>query len=122
MNAKNRPVVKPTAAKHTTDRFSDAASKSKMDPLRLVALLAAMFAMTQLAGAAGTTVWTGVPNTSATTNWSDTLNWSPGPGANNPPGTADTVAFGGLNGSGVAVVDNVVDSSTTIASLLYTNV
>src|SRR5271170_5776143 len=82
----------------------------------------AVIATTQMAGAAGITTWLGVPNTSATTNWSDTLNWAPGAGASNPPGTADTVAFGTLNGSGVAVVDSVVDTNFTIASLIYTNV
>jgi autotransporter-associated beta strand protein len=87
----------------------------------LVVLLAVLFGLTQLAGAAGTTVWTGADNT-VSTNWSDTLNWSPGPGAANPPGTSDTVVFKSSGGSGVTVVDNVVDTPTTIASLLYTNV
>ena len=94
--------------------------KSIQRSLIILAMLIAFIAMTQPAGAAGTATWTGVPNTSATTNWSDPLNWSPGAGASNPPGAADTASFG-PTGSGVTVVDNVVDSNTTIASLLYIN-
>jgi len=76
-----------------------------------------------LADAQGTTTWIGVPNTSVTTNWSDTANWSPGSGASNPPGTGDTVTFGpnGSGGAAGAIVDNVVDTSMTIASLAYIN-
>ncbi len=96
--------------------------KTTQRSLTILTMWIAVIAAAQLAGAAGITTWIGVPNTSATTNWSDTLNWSPGAGASNPPGTADTVAFGGLNGSGATVVDNVVDTNFTIASLIYTNV
>src|SRR6266403_4731739 len=95
--------------------------KTKFHQFHFTVLLAATFATTQLASAAGTTLWTGA-DSAVSTNWSDTLNWSPGAGANNPPGPADTVVFNSVSSAGVAIVDNVGDTSVTIASLLYTNV
>jgi len=89
--------------------------------MHLLLLFASMFAVTQLAGAAGTTRWSGA---GVDQNWSTVGNWTSS-GGSTPPVAGDTVAFGGgafplstnINGA----VDNVVDASTTITSLLYTN-
>ena len=67
-------------------------------------------------GQRSTVNWDGTNYISATTNWSDSLNWQlPG-----TPGAADNVVFGN-NGSGAdaSTVNNVVDFNATVASLTY---
>jgi fibronectin-binding autotransporter adhesin len=95
--------------------------KTQIQQLSLLALLGAAISITPRVGAAGTTVWSG-GDVAVNTNWSDTLNWSPGSGASNPPGTGDTVIFGAQGSSSVTLVDNTVDANTAISSLLFTNV
>jgi len=62
-------------------------------------------------------LWTGLPGTSVTTNWSDPLNFS---GTSKNPNN-NTVYFG--NGALVAagVINNVVDKSTNCYALTFTN-
>ena len=61
--------------------------------------------------------WAGIDNTTATTNWSDSLDWYL-PGA---PGTSDNVVFG--SGSTTVgnntTVNNFVDKNFTVATLTY---
>src|SRR3569833_1450205 len=60
----------------------------------------------------------GANGVSTTTNWSDTANWNP----TGAPGTADTAIFGAGGTVGDALtVNNVVNTSTTISVLNYTN-
>src|ERR1035441_6651881 len=67
-------------------------------------------------GLRSSVTWNGTNNLSATTNWSDNLNWQL-PGV---PTSADNVVFGN-NGSGSdsSTVNNVVDFNSTVTSLTY---
>ena len=61
--------------------------------------------------------WTGADLINNNTNWSDGVNW-----AGTPPGSGDAVFFFDTGGAASAgTVDNIVDTSTTIASLKYGN-
>ena len=83
---------------------------------RLLVLVAVVFA-TRLA-VADNELWVGIPGTSATTNWSDTLNWS---GASAYPKN-NHVLFGNNGPVLVGTVNNVVDTSTNCLSLNFTNI
>ena len=77
--------------------------------------------LTLTAGPVGTrpsVTWIGTNNVSATTNWSDRLNWQL-PGA---PVTADNVFFDNSTTVGNATtINNVVDANFTVAGLSYIN-
>ena len=83
--------------------------------LRLLAALTPAFCQP---GLASTALWLGSPGTSATTNWSDTANWSNGLG----PNGNDTI-FGDTGASGTAgTINSVVNnSSLNPLSLTFTN-
>jgi autotransporter-associated beta strand protein len=61
--------------------------------------------------------WAGIDNTTATTNWSDGLNWQL-PGA---PGVSDSVVFdsGGTTVPNNTTVNNFVDNNFSVATLTY---
>jgi len=60
--------------------------------------------------------WVGINNVTATTNWSDAVNWQL-PGA---PGIADNVVFGNTGtGPDAVTVNNEVNGNFTVASLTY---
>lgn len=76
--------------------------------------------LTLTAGPVGTrsiVIWNGTNGVSASTNWSDALNWQ-FPGA---PGAADNVVFAGngVETNDASTVNNVVDTSLSVASLTY---
>jgi autotransporter-associated beta strand protein len=74
----------------------------------------------QLQPAAAQTVWTGANNVSATTNWSDNLNWS----TILAPADFDPVRFQDQGATGAAgEINNVVDAAFagSIGSLQYAN-
>ena len=80
-------------------------------PLRILALFLFALAGTQLTHAQDN--WIGVAGVSATTNWSDNLNWSTGLA----PTASDAVVFSNDVANATAgVIDNVVDTSTTVAT------
>jgi len=80
-----------------------------------VPLLAGLFAA-HLASAA-VAPWIGNPGVTATTNWSDTANWTGGVGA-----SANDVKFGGTGSTGDATtITSVVDSDQNPLSLQYSN-
>ena len=61
-------------------------------------------------------VWNGTNNVSANTNWSSSANWSPA----GVPGASSNVLFNFHNTvAGPAIIDKVVDASTTIQQLAY---
>ena len=73
--------------------------------------------LTQLASAQTTFNWTSGGGTD--TNWSTIANWDNGAAT---PGSLDTAIFGAAASVGNATtINNVVDTSTTVATLRYTN-
>jgi fibronectin-binding autotransporter adhesin len=86
-------------------------------PVRTLTRLATLVAALSLGSSApAQTFWTGVNNVSATTNWSDTLNWS----TFASPGGTDVV-FTNTGVATLGTINNVVDTSTSLASLTYAN-
>jgi hypothetical protein len=87
---------------------------------RIAAILTVLLAMAQLAGAAGTTVWSGAGGDQ---NWSTPGNWSAVTGSA-PPAAVDNVVFG-LSGASASsnTVNSIVDAgfAGTIGSLAFTN-
>jgi hypothetical protein len=71
-------------------------------------------------GIRSSVTWVGVDNQTATTNWSDRLNWAL-PGA---PGAGDNVIFGDGSStvSSEATVNNFVNSTFTIGTLAYNQI
>jgi fibronectin-binding autotransporter adhesin len=82
---------------------------------RLVVLSAVVFA-TRVA-LADNELWVGIPGTSATTNWSDPLNFS---GTSHNPNN-NNVYFINNGPTIVGTVDSVVDTSTNCLTLNFTN-
>src|SRR5258708_4330761 len=74
-----------------------------------------------VAWAAGTTVWVGG---GVDQNWSTPGNWTTS-GGSTPPAAGDTVVFKGgafpISTNVLGAVDNIVDASTSVASLVFTN-
>jgi len=69
-------------------------------------------------GTRASTIWAGIPGATATTNWSDNVNWQL-PGA---PGAADNVIFDTTSTvSAPTTVNNVVDANITIAGATYSS-
>src|SRR6266853_3142273 len=70
---------------------------------------------------AGTTVWVGG---GVDQNWSTAGNWTTS-GGSTPPAAGDTVVFKGgaypISTNVIGAVDNIVDTSTAVSSLVYTN-
>lgn len=91
--------------------------KNLPNPLRMLALLAAGLLCAHHANAQN--VWVGVNGTSATTNWSDVLNWSLGSA---PSG--EGVIFQDNGAVAAGVVNNVVNGAFvgSAASLQYANI
>jgi fibronectin-binding autotransporter adhesin len=91
-------------------------TKSPVRFSSLLALAALMAAGGAHRAVAATFAWTGASGTD--TNWSTPANWSP----SGPPTSADTAVFGN---DGVALdgltINNVVDVSTNISALTYSN-
>jgi autotransporter-associated beta strand protein len=89
--------------------------------ITVLATVTAFFATVQLAGAAGTTVWSG--GAGANQNWSAAGNWTSS-GGSTPPAAGDTVFFGAAGNQGAAgTIDNIVDAGFTVApgSLFFSN-
>lgn len=84
--------------------------------LRLSTFVAGLLAVANL-GLADNEVWIGNPGVTATTNWSDTANWSGT--AQNP--NDNNVYFGSANAVAADVINSVVDTSTNCYSLNFTN-
>lgn len=86
---------------------------------RLFCILAAgtaVFSTTPIASAA-TALWIGNPGVTATTNWSDSANWSGASGA-----LANDVKFGGTGAAGAAgTVTSLVDANQHPSTLAFTN-
>jgi fibronectin-binding autotransporter adhesin len=87
----------------------------------IAGIVAAVLAITQFAGAAGTTVWSGAA--SPDQNWSTAGNWTAVTGSA-PPAATDNVVFG-LPGTSASsgTVNSIVDAGFggTIGSLAFTN-
>jgi hypothetical protein len=86
--------------------------------LRMFSMISAIFGAAQMADAQS--VWNAVVGTSADTNWSTAVNWTP----NGVPDSTADVVFDGTTAVADTTINNVVDSGFggTIASLSYTNV
>ncbi|HEV2693308.1 MAG TPA: autotransporter-associated beta strand repeat-containing protein [Verrucomicrobiae bacterium] len=82
-----------------------------------------LFGVTQPAGAAGTSTWSGA---GADLNWATAGNWSAGTGASAPPAAADTAVFGNgafpASTNGVGLVNAVVAANATVATLTFQNI
>src|ERR1035437_4160699 len=64
---------------------------------------------------AGTEQWKGVPGTSATTNWTDSANWT---GVTPPQTYNNQVQFKGIGAVGApGVINNVLDDTTGVATM-----
>src|ERR1017187_11030843 len=64
---------------------------------------------------AGTEHWKAVPGTSASTNWSDSANWT---GISPPQTYFNEVDFTGIGAVGApGVINNVLDNTSTIAQM-----
>ena len=92
--------------------FSLTATSGSLSSTSSVALV-----VTNIVASPGTLVWIG------TNNWSVPLNWTNFTSAGNgPPGPANDVVFTNLATMAASnVVNNIVDSDTTIASLTFNN-
>ncbi|HEY2083295.1 MAG TPA: hypothetical protein VGI88_10960, partial [Verrucomicrobiae bacterium] len=76
-----------------------------------------MLEVTNFVAAPGTLLWTGSNNWSTVLNWTNTT-----AGGNGPPGPLSDVLFNSAATVGTSnVVDNIVDSDTTIGSLTFAN-
>src|SRR6516164_2029566 len=83
--------------------------------LSLTTAVAACLSSTFIASAA-TVLWAGNPGISATTNWSDALNWSGGAPLQND------AKFGGTGSAGdINTVTSFVDANEAPLSLQYSN-
>jgi fibronectin-binding autotransporter adhesin len=83
--------------------------------LRISAAISPIFLSTPLAMAASTALWVGNPGVTATTNWSDNLNWTVAPLQND-------AKFGGTGSAGdLDTVTSFVDANQAPLSLQYTN-
>jgi fibronectin-binding autotransporter adhesin len=87
-------------------------TKTLRTPIALPVLIALVFTVQT---AFAQTFWIGNNGTSTTTNWSDPNNWS----TVVVPSANTAVAFTNTGTAAVGTVNNVVDTSTTIASLRY---
>src|ERR1051325_6112253 len=91
-------------------------TKTKLEILRSVAILAALLATTHLTQAQS--IWIGTNNVAANTNWSTAANLSP----SGAPVASTQVRFNDSAAESVAgTINNVVDTSGAIASLTYGN-
>jgi fibronectin-binding autotransporter adhesin len=88
--------------------------KTTLHHFRTLATLCVALLMTHFASAQ--TLWIGTNGVSASTNWSDSANWSAGL----PSGLA-VVFTNSPTAAALGTVNNVVDSDTTVASLAYGN-
>jgi len=86
-----------------------------MFQLRMLSMTFAIFSAALMAD--GQSVWNAVVGTSADTNWSDAVNWTP----NGVPGSSSNVVFDSTTARTDTTINNVVDSGFggTIASLSY---
>src|ERR1051325_6386696 len=83
--------------------------------LRFSAASSAIFLTTSAVMAASTALWVGNPGVTATTNWSDIVNWSVAPLQND-------AKFGGTGSAGdLDTVTSFVDANQYPNSLQYTN-
>src|SRR5690242_10718953 len=83
--------------------------------LRIAAAISPIFLATSAVMAASTALWIGNPGVTATTNWSDALNWSVAPLQND-------AKFGGTGSAGdLDTVTSFVDANQYPNSLQYTN-
>ena len=72
--------------------------------------------------APGTLVWNATNNVSANTNWSTAINWTnTSAGGNGAPGPQNNIQFSNNGATTSPVTNNFVDTTFTIASLLYAN-
>lgn len=85
-----------------------------------VATASVILAVSTLAAAPGTLVWT---NGFSDVNWSSSLNWTNlTSGGNGPPGVSNDVVFTNLSVAAASgTVDNIVNGNTTINSLTFEN-
>src|SRR5271170_7487793 len=92
--------------------------KNLLKTLQFLIILSLACAALQRAGAQST--WTGGDLPNGNLNWSDSLNWSGG-----APGSSSAVTFYDgvypLTTNTQGAVNNIVQSSTTVASLNYNN-
>jgi hypothetical protein len=91
--------------------------KQNLLSLRLALLSTSLLATANLALATDIEQWTGIPNVSATTNWSDHNSWG---GASQNPND-NHVFFGNDTAVAQGVINSVVDTSTNCYSLNFTN-
>src|SRR5436305_5605825 len=85
--------------------------------VRVLAAISPIILATSAATAASTALWIGNPGVTATTNWSDSANWSGAAGA-----LANDVKFGGTGSAGApGIVTSAVDASQHPATLAFTN-
>jgi fibronectin-binding autotransporter adhesin len=92
--------------------------------VKLLVIATVLISTAKIARAqANTELWMGTNNVSATTNWSDNLNWSNLSGTGGPGPNGNDVVFGdGAAASAAGVVDSVVDNnSLNPSSLTFTN-
>src|ERR1039458_10242362 len=85
--------------------------------LRTLLMISAVFGAAQMANAQS--VWNAVVGSSANTNWSTAVNWTP----NGVPGSSAAVALSSTAAGADTTTNNVVDSGFggTIASLSYSD-
>ena len=85
--------------------------------LRTLLMISAVFGAAQMANAQS--VWNAVVGSSANTNWSTAVNWTP----NGVPGSSAAVALSSMAAGADTTTNNVVDSGFggTIASLSYSD-
>ena len=92
---------------------------TSFNPLML-SVCAAILGAAQPASAAGVTTWSGGGG-AGNQNWSTAGNWTT-VGGSTPPASGDAVIFRALGGAGTpGTINNIVDSSRTIASLVFSN-
>jgi fibronectin-binding autotransporter adhesin len=105
-------MIKPVSQSQT---FISLAKKNFVLPRTILAAAGIFMAQAVLADQE---IWQGVSGTSTTTNWSDSANWL---GTSASPSGNDDI-FNGTGAVGTAgQVNNVVDQSFAINSLMYTN-
>ena len=85
--------------------------------VRILAAISPVFLATAAVQAASTALWVGNPGVTATTNWSDSANWSGASGA-----LANNVIFNGTGAAGAAgIFTSAVDANQHPATLVFTN-